>query len=277
MARRRRRYNSDTPRSSNESATDLLGVGARAEPSPEESASGDALEGASAEVGGEDEGWYDDEPPPRRRGYTGVMMRHPLLLLLVLGLGIFTIVRYLHLAELYFADPAANDYGDVIDRPQLRSEGKTPVAFQHGVFAKLAGTVGSPVMLYQAPSGGSDSPDAPGARYFVKVAGDNVFLVVDASRPDVIEHRNQLNSLLGFGFEGVGRMISSNSDPLYASVVRTLRLKFSLKDDEPVWLFDTTDRPEEYQSYLIILCFSGLVILLALFGLYRYWRRRGET
>lgn len=219
--------------------------------------------------------WGEEDAPARQRGsYTGVMMRHPLMLLLVIGLGVFTITRSLPAAELYFADPGAVDYGDMLERPEQRSEGKTPKPFVHGQFATLSGTVISLATLYQAARS-DDPPGAPGSKYFTKVAGDNLFLVVDASREDVQAHYDRVGrSLVGFEFREQGRLINPAEEPLYSSVDRTIRLKYNIKDDEPVWLFDTTDSPDEYLSHVIIIGFSGLVILVALFGLLRYWRRR---
>ncbi|MFN3203024.1 MAG: hypothetical protein ACE366_31815 [Bradymonadia bacterium] len=277
MARRRtRKYN--TANKGKGSATELFGVeGPEASPegvdltAPTATGASPDLDGAAADD------WYDDEddaPQPRGVSYSGLMMRHPLLLLFVIGLGVFTIIRELPSAQLFFADPTVINYGDLIERPQMRADGKEPPAFDHGVFCTLAGTVNSLTMQYQGARNSNGESTNTAAKYFVKIAGDSVFLIIAADREDVQTHIRSMTTLVGFGFEEQGRMINADHDPIYASTARTLRLHYNIKDDEPLWLFDTTDTPSAYRGHFLIVCFSGLVILVALFGLFRYWRRR---
>lgn len=219
------------------------------------------------------EGW-DDAPPPRARG---LMMRHPLLLVLVLAGAAFMFLKTWPRAS-YLLQAGEPQSCDISERPGLAAESSKPlpplphdrycVANSHvdklDVFAtgEVDETVADPYRRHE------------GRRYYVKLFGDNVFAVLAADRKDVVDYRNRRGNLLGFEVADPGRMVDPAQDPGFQRAAQTLRLRFSIPEDAPIRIFDTTDHPANRWPYAAICVLMLFTALLALYGLVRMLRAR---
>ena len=208
----------------------------------------------------------DDEAPPRG----GVVLRRPLLLLAVLlGTAFVAYKSWPRAAYLLQANTPA-ECGDITERPQQRLEAPASLPpLTHDRFCTLQGTV--QVLPIFATSAKDEDPNAPevGRKYFLKLAGDNVFAVLAADRRDVRDHRARKGSLFGFFVQGTGRMVDPDAEPGYQNTARVLRLRFSIPDNEPLRIFDTTDAPGDYWPSAVVLVLMALTALLAGYGLFR--------
>lgn len=220
--------------------------------------------------------WLEDDAPPRRAGFT---MRHPVLLLAVLAGAVFMAVRSWPGTAYMLRARTPAECGSITERPRLRAEDPQAVPpLPHDTYCHVSGAV---QLLTTLATGQARDLDDPyrrdeGRRFFVKLAGDNVFAVLAADRKDVVNHRLRKGSLFGFQIDEPGRMIDPDREPGYAGTARTLRLKFSIPDSEPIRIFDTTDQPSSRWHHAAALIAMVFTALLALFGLVRVIRRRRE-
>ena len=210
------------------------------------------------------------------------IMDRPILLFLVLLLSLGLLSVIYPKAALYFEK--VNDCGDITTRPEV--EAKKRIELTHDRFCQMTGIV-SDLRVF---SSGDDeqrkpSSDAPfpaqdefdGVRYFTKLAGDKVFVVLDAAADDVYAHRKRHrgDGLFGFEIDHVGRVIDPASEGgKYQRIAAFLRAHFGLRQADNMRLLDTTDSPEAHLIHVIAFSLSGLGTLLSAFGLVRLWRRR---
>ena len=215
-------------------------------------------------------GWQ----PPRR----GVAMRHPTLLLLILAAAIFMIYAHVPIARyvLQSGDPA--DVGDITDRPDFRAEGQPVPALTHDRFSVLSGIIESTRLLWTGRQTTDDEgkPQVEGRRYYVKLAGDKVFIVLDAERADIDDYRlRHEGALLGFHIEREsGRMFDADREPGYRELGAQLRARYGLDSEQTVWVFDTTDQPTDRWYPTVVIALMTFIAGLALFGLIRVGRQR---
>lgn len=226
---------------------------------------GDELDIETWLADGEGDG---DEPEAPQRG---LMMRHPLLLLAVLAGSVFLLVQSAPRAAYMFTEPV--DCGDITQRPIIRAENPDALpALQHDTMCRLTGVVQSRATLAtgEAKEGVDDLyAQHAGRKYFVKLDGDKVFAVLAADQKSVVDHRLRKGSMFGYAIDEVGRMLDPDGEPGYEHTARVLRLKFSIADDVPIRIFDTTDDPGRRWPFLAISIAMGFTALLALFGLVR--------
>lgn len=214
-----------------------------------------------------------DQTPPPRRG--GVMMRHPLLLLAVLGLAIFLLVRSWPWVAPMFAEPA--ECGDIGKRPEQRRADPAAVPpLPTDAWCHLTGVSQSRGNL--ATGEAREDTDDPyekqaGRKIYVKLFGDRVFAVLPASKP-VIDYRLRQLGLVGYEVDTVGRIFDPDAIDGYGETAKTLRLKFSIPSGEPIRVFDTTDDPADRWPYLVVAIVLALTALLALYGLIRLLLQR---
>lgn len=221
----------------------------------------------------DDEEWDDEFP--RRRG--GITMRHPLLLVLVLAGSVFMFIETWPRAEYLFSAGEPADCGDISARPGLRQRAPDELPeLGHDRFCKLRGVVQSLAILAtgEPKEIGDPYERQAGRKYYVKLDGDKVFAVLDASRKDVVDYRARKGSLFGFEVTGAGRMINPDQEEGFKATARTLRLKFSIPDETTIHIFDTTDEPSDRWPYAVICGLMALTAVLALFGLVRVIRAR---
>lgn len=218
--------------------------------------------------------WLQDgeREPPRRRG---VMMRHPLLLIAVLGAAIFLLVQSWPRTAYMFAEPA--ECGDISIRPELART--TPDAVPELPVDGLCHLVGISQSRGNLATGEArEDTDDPyeknaGRKIYVKLVGDRVFAVLPASRA-VLDYRMRQDGLVGYPIDATGRIFDPDRLEGYEDTARTLRLKFSVGSDEPIRIFDTTDDPADRWPYLIVSIVLLLTALLALYGLVRLFLAR---
>ncbi len=216
----------------------------------------------------------DEDAVPRRRGLT---MRHPVLLLLVCGLSIFTAYRSWPGAARLIAARQPTDCGDITERPFQRVDHPDAVTpLPADTYCRVIGVVQNQTVL--ATGVPEESPDLyhrdAGRKFYVKLSGDNVFAVLAADRRDVVDHRLRQSSLVGFPVDAVGHLFDPDVDPVHRATARTLRLKFSIPDIEPIRLFDTTDLGLGSWPNVVVLLISLIIGSVALFGLARLLVRR---
>ncbi len=217
----------------------------------------------------EEENW--EEIKPKRR-----FMRSPLLMLLLLLGASFLLFKTLPKALHFFDGSPLEECGELSDRPHLRRNNPELPPLAHQRYCQLSGTVDTFSILATGEVQESLSPYKrhEHRRYFVKLAGDKVFLILAGDRRDVVNYRDRQNSLLGFSIKEPGRILDPDQMPGYEHTSRTLRLKYSLPESQAIRLFDTTDHPHDYWPYLLICFLMALTIALALFSLFRFtWLR----
>ncbi|MGK0359282.1 MAG: hypothetical protein ACI9U2_001583 [Bradymonadia bacterium] len=215
-----------------------------------------------------DDGW---EPPPPPRGVT---MRNPILLVAVLAGSIFMFVKYLPRVTYMFDARTPGECGKIHERPEARKAGEALPPLTHDSYCTAQGLVQNFTILATGEPKANTDPAKrnEGRKYYVKLDGDKVFVVLAADRPDVIKYRARRGSLLGFNINEAGRMIDPDADTLYNETGRRLRLEFSTPATETIRIFDTTDDPSARWPALVACIFLLLTALLALFGLIRTLR-----
>ena len=105
-----------------------------------------------------------------------------------------------------------------------------------------------------------------GVKYFSKLAGDRVFIILDAQDTAVYEHRlkRRGDGLLGYNVNQVGRLFDPDkSSRSMKNIGLFLKANFGLKSDHPIMIFDTTDIPSSHFNHLVALIFSILGLILA--------------
>lgn len=207
-------------------------------------------------------------------------MRHPLLLLFVIGGAGFLFSRSLPAAQEYFDGDDPAECGELTQRPEQRAADPDLPPLTHGLYCHLGSTVDTLSILATGEEQRSIDPYKrhAGRRYFVKLAGDKVFAVLAGDRRDVVNYRDRKSSLVGFRLDEVGRILNPDAMMGYEGTARTLRLKYSIPDSTPIRLFDTTDDPKKRWPYLLVCGLMIVMILLASGGLIRLGLRkaRGE-
>lgn len=218
----------------------------------------------------EDEFAWDDEPAPAR----GVTMRNPILLIAVLVGSIFMIFKYWPRVAYMIDARTPADCGKIHERPHRRAANDNLPPLTHDSYCTAQGLVQNFTILATGEAQAHTDPAKrnEGRKYYVKLDGDKVFVVLAADRKDVVKHRARRGSLLGFEVKETGRMIDPDADPLYKETGRKLRLHFSVPQSDTVRIFDTTDRPNDRWPAAVGIIFLGLTALLALFGLIRIGR-----
>ena len=232
----------------------------------------------------EDEWLYADEVDlnlrPARRG---IIMRHPILLIIVIAAATTLGYKTWPKASFFFAELA--DCGPLLERSQDLSKAEGDfVALQHDTYCKLAGTVQT-LNTFATPKKDGTQPgrggqidtliELEGVKYYVKLAGGNVFAILPADRKDVHAYRAKKQRMFGFSIDEAGRVIDPTQEDRFARTGRFLKLKFALPDDYPVYLFNVTEHPADRWPYLAIIGLMALTVPLALFGLGRIlWLRR---
>lgn len=215
-----------------------------------------------------DDAW-DDAPPPR-----GVTMRNPVLLLAVLAGSIFMFVKYWPRVAYMIEAQTPAECGKIHLRPEKREAGEALPPLTHDTWCTAQGLVQNFTILATGEPKEHVDPARrnEGRKYYVKLDGDKVFVVVAADRKDVVKFRARRGSLLGFEVKEPGRMIDPDADPLYAETGRKLRLHFGIPATETIRIFDTTDAPSSRWPAAVGCVFLLLTGLLALFGLIRIGR-----
>lgn len=231
--------------------------------------------------GFEDDAWLteDDEVGGggfRPRAFT---MRHPALLVLVVLGAVFMAVQSWPSVQFMIAARSPADCGDLTERPILRSSAPdTLPELRHNLYCKVSGVVESRTIYATGEAQETTDPRQrhAGRKYFLKLAGDNVFAVIAADRPEVVDYRLKKGSLLGFEVHGPGRLIQPSSDAGFQNTERFLRGKFAgrVAEDRPLWLYDTTDVPGDRWPHALIFALMVFTAGLAGFGLFRLGRER---
>ena len=209
-------------------------------------------------------------------------MRRPLLLVLVIFGASFLGLKTWEKAQFFFAE--TQDCGVLVDRVRtIDNPPKDQVPFKHDTYCKLAGTV-QMLNAYATPKKDGSQPgiggqietlrELEGVKYYVKLAGDNVFAILPADRMDVHKYRVKKQGLFGFSFHETGRIIEPKREGRYIRTGRFLQLKFAIPEGQPVFIFNVNEHPGDRLKYLVIVGLMGLTILLALFGLLRIIRIR---
>ena len=213
------------------------------------------------------------------------VMNSPVLLFMVFGISIGLTTLIFPQAKHYFQD--IKDCGDITNRPSLSPEKKIPLI--HNQYCEMTGII-SGLRVFSAGSEKIDSlkPDDDrfptqtefeGVHYFAKLAGDKVFVVLDAAADDVYRHRseNRRDGLFGFNINHAGRVVDPKTEGgKYSKIGAFLRKQFALSASDDMRLLDTTDIPQNHLTHFIALCVAFVGVLLSGFGLLRLWRRRME-
>ena len=186
-------------------------------------------------------------------------------------------------AELYTQEVL--DCGDITIRPELEKNQRPKLT--HNTFCKLTGTVAD-IRVFTSGADHLDGPEFDkdvlppqtafeNVRYFSKLTGDKVFVILDAAATDVYAHRRkrQGQALLGFGVDHVGRVIDpSLGGSKYRRIGNFMRAQFVVPPEKDIRLFDTTDTPDQHLWHLVALLVAALGCVLSGFGLFRVLRRR---
>ena len=211
------------------------------------------------------------------------LVNHPVPLFFMLAISIALMFIIFPKAKLYFQE--VKDCGDITYRPSQKPADR--ISLDHDTFCKMTGTVSDLRVcssgtehlknVNQKKSKLPAQEEFEDARYFTKLAGDKVFIILDAADDDVYAHRKKYrgDGLFGFGVDHVGRVINPNSEGgKYHSIGKFLRTHFALSQTDEMRLLDTTDTPDDHIFHLIALVLVTLGALLASFGLIRLWRGR---
>lgn len=212
---------------------------------------------------------WDEAPRPR-----GVTMRNPVLLLAVLAGSVFMFIKYWPRVAYMIEARTPAECGKIHLRPEQREAGEGLPPLTHDTWCNAEGLVQNFTILATGEPKEHTDPARrnEGRKYYVKLDGDKVFVVLAADRPDVINFRARRGSLLGFRVKEPGRMIDPDAEPLYGETGRKLRLHFSVPETETIRIFDTTDTPASRWPAAVGCVFLLLTGLLALFGLIRIVR-----
>jgi hypothetical protein len=214
---------------------------------------------------------------------SGLIRNRPIPLLIVCIISVILLAMIYPKAEFYLKP--VEDCGDITVRPEVAPDQRIPL--NHNTFCKMTGTVAD---LRVFTSGG-DHLDGPeyekgvlppqsafeDVRYFSKLTGDKVFVMLDAAADDVYAYRrkHEGDALFGFGVDHVGRVI----DPAKASsslrkIGHFMRRQFIVPGNRPIRLFDTTDTPAQHLSHFIAMLIALVGFLLSGYGLIRLLRKR---
>ena len=205
----------------------------------------------------------------------------PLFFMLVIAMGLTVMI--FPKASLYFLE--VKDCGDITYRPGQKPSERIPLV--HDTFCKMTGIV-SDLRLFSSGTEhleNTDPKDGPlpvqekfkDVRYFSKLSGDKVFVILDAAADDVYAHRTRHrgDGLFGFSVDHVGRVINPNAEGgKYRRIGNFLRSHFALGATDEMRLLDTTDTPDDHLFHLIAFGLAALGVLLAAFGMLRLWARR---
>ncbi|MCA9543147.1 MAG: hypothetical protein KC613_02125 [Myxococcales bacterium] len=230
--------------------------------------------------GFDDDAWLtDDDEPAGRRFPRAFTMRHPVLLVLVVAGAVFMAVQSWPSVRFMVEARTPADCGDLTERPILRtSDPQKLPELRHNLYCKVSGVVESRTIYATGEAAETTDPRQrhAGRKYFLKLAGDNVFAVIAADRPEVVDYRLKKGSLLGFEVHGPGRLIQPSGDAGFQNTERFLRGKFAgrVAEDRPLWLYDTTDVPGERWPHALIFALMVFTAGLAGFGLFRLARER---
>ncbi len=225
----------------------------------------------------------DMESFRNQRGFT---MRHPVLLLGVLIGSIFLGTKTWERASFFFVE--ASDCGVLLDRPALKAQSPSAAPeLRHNTYCKLKGINEQISALSTAKKDGSQpfkdgnyesKAELEGVKYYVKLAGDNVVGVIPAHRDDVMKFRDRKGSLTGFEFDEPGRLIDPSQVPSLRRTEAVLRIRWAIPDNEPIYIFDLTEKPADRWKDLVILIILAFTSLLALYGLGRVlFKRRSNS
>lgn len=228
----------------------------------------DELEAEFGALWGDDE---DDDLPTRPRGVT---MRNPVLLIAVLAGSLFMFAKYWPRVAYMIDARTPGECGKIHERPVKREAGAALPELTHDSYCNAQGLVQNFTILAtgEAKEHADPARRNEGRKYYVKLDGDKVFVVLAADRKDVIKYRARRGNLLGFEIKEPGRMIDPDADPLYAETARKLRVHFSIPETEPIRIFDTTDQPNSRWPAAVGCVFLLVTALFALFGLVRIFR-----
>ncbi len=210
-------------------------------------------------------------------------INRPVPLFFMLAIAIALTVMIFPKANLYFLE--VKDCGDITYRPGQKPAERIPLV--HDTFCTMTGVV-SDLRVFSAGTEHLDNAnpkDGPlptqeefkDVRYFTKLSGDKVFVILDAAADDVYAHRKRHrgDGLFGFAVDHVGRIINPTTEGgKYRRIGNFLRSHFALSATDEMRLLDTTDTPEDHLFHLIAFVLAALGVLLASFGLLRLWRRR---
>ena len=232
-----------------------------------------------------DDGTIDDElyrDVEAFRRQPGLTMRHPLLLVVILGVSVFLTVKTYPRAAFYFAEPG--DCGLLAERPIKKAKGEAVPEFHDGQYCVLEGSVQSHGLPLSTTMENGESPHKEGiesdrarlegVRYYVQLNGENVFAIIPADGERVHRHLNFRGNLVGFTFQEPGKFTRLKDHPTLKATEDKLRLKFSIPDAQDVWLFDVATRPEDRFSDVLTTSATSFTAFLALFGLVRTFLRR---
>ena len=224
--------------------------------------------------------WY------RQSKRRGMVMGKPIPLVFVLLASVVLMTLIWPKASLYTQD--VHDCGDITIRPEQKPTERLPLT--HNTFCRMTGTV-SDLRIFTSGAEHLDGPEydkgvlPPKAafedvRYFSKLTGDKVFVILDAAAEDVYTHRlkRQGEALLGFGVNHVGRIIDPNvSGSSFRRIGNYMRAQFILPPEREIRLFDTTDTPEKHFWHLVAFIVAVIGCALSSFGLIRVLGRRRKT
>ena len=180
------------------------------------------------------------------------------------------------------------DCGDITIRPESSPADRPPLT--HNTFCEMRGTV-SDLRIFTSGADHLDGPEYEkntlpprsafdGVRYFSKLTGDKVFVILDAAAEDVYAHRQKRKgeALLGFGVSHVGRVIDpSKANGNFRRIGNYMRAQFLVPAEREIRLFDTTDTPEKHFWHLVALITAGVGVLFSSFGLLRLLHLRRRT
>jgi hypothetical protein len=216
----------------------------------------------------------DMESFRNQRGFT---MRHPVLLVGVIAASIFLGVKTWERAAFFFVE--ATDCGVLLDRPALKAQSPSAAPeLQHNAYCKLKGINEQISALSTAKEDGTQpfkdgnyesKAELEGVKYYVKLAGDNVIGVIPAHRDDVMRFRERKGSLTGFEFDEPGRLIDPSKVPSLRKTEAVLRIRWSIPDQEPIYIFDLSEKPSDRWKDLAVFLILAFTALLAFFGLIR--------
>ena len=146
---------------------------------------------------------------------SGFIMNRPIPLTMVLLVSIILLVLIYPKAELYLKP--VGDCGDITTRPELAPNDR--IALTHNTFCRMTGTVAD----LRVFSSGADHLDGPefekgvlppqsafdGVKYFSKLTGDKVFVILNAADDRVYKYRRKHagDALFGFNIDHVGRIV----------------------------------------------------------------------
>ncbi len=197
------------------------------------------------------------------------LLQHPVVLSLMLVAALFIVWKSLPDVTYVFTHQEPTDCGKISDRPFV--EDLKPL--EHNSYCTMESVVQSLMIM---SSGGSDkaaADDPTGRKYFVKLDGDKIFAILAADREDVQRWLHEQNSLLGFSVTGPGRIIDPDEREELAGTAQKLRYTFSIDNETPIRLYDTTDHPWNHWPKLLIAALAALIALASACFLVRNLRK----